>query len=169
MNEVIRVENLTKSFYYWSEHPETLKSFLVQLLKGEVQFSKKTLFTAIEDISFTVNKGDFIGIMGRNGAGKSTLFKLLSRIYQPTSGKIEINEIVAPLIELGAGFNIELTGYENIFLNATILGLKKAETRRRFDEIVAFSEIKPFIDTPVKRYSSGMLVRLGFAIAAFTD
>jgi len=121
---------------------------------------------ALKDVSFTVKRGEVVGIIGRNGAGKSTLLKILSRITEPTKGRAIIDGRVGSLLEVGTGFHPELTGRENIYLNGAILGMKKAEIERRFDEIVAFSEIEKFLDTPVKRYSSGMYVRLAFAVAA---
>jgi lipopolysaccharide transport system ATP-binding protein len=124
---------------------------------------------SLKDISFTVNQGDVVGIIGRNGAGKSTLLKILSRITSPTEGKIKIRGRVASLLEVGTGFHPELTGRENIFLNGAILGMSKAEIKSKFDEIVAFSGIERYIDTPVKRYSSGMYVRLAFAVAAHLE
>src|SRR5262249_32102910 len=126
-------------------------------------------FWALRDVSFEVDRGEAVGIIGRNGAGKSTLLKILSRITEPTRGRIEIEGRVASLLEVGTGFHPELTGRENIFLNAAILGMRRAEIRRRFDEIVAFAEVERFLDTPVKRYSSGMYVRLAFSVAAHME
>jgi len=126
-------------------------------------------FWALQDVSFTVEQGERIGIIGRNGAGKSTLLKILSRITEPTTGRIRLRGRVSSLLEVGTGFHTELTGRENIFLNGAILGMSKAEIKRKFDEIVAFSEIEKFLDTPVKRYSSGMYVRLAFAVAAHLE
>jgi lipopolysaccharide transport system ATP-binding protein len=126
-------------------------------------------FWALKDVSFKVGEGDRIGIVGRNGAGKSTLLKLLSRIAEPTTGKIRIRGRLASLLEVGTGFNPELTGRENIFLNGAILGMSKAEISRRFDDIVAFAEVEKFLDTPVKRYSSGMYMRLAFGVAAHLE
>ena len=126
-------------------------------------------FWALKNVSFEVNQGDRVGIIGRNGAGKSTLLKILSRITEPTSGRVSINGRVASLLEVGTGFHPELTGRENIFLNGAILGMGKAEIKKKFDEIVAFAEVERFLDTPVKRYSSGMYVRLAFAVAAHLD
>jgi len=124
---------------------------------------------AVRDVSFEVNQGEVLGIIGRNGAGKSTLLKMLSHITQPTLGRIEIYGRVASLLEVGTGFHGELTGRENVYLNGTILGMKRAEITRKFDEIVAFAEVERFIDTPVKRYSSGMYLRLAFAVAAYLE
>ncbi len=126
-------------------------------------------FWALRDVSFTVQPGEVVGIIGRNGAGKSTLLKVLSRITEPTSGKVKLRGRVASLLEVGTGFHPELTGRENIFLNGAILGMSRAEIRKKFDEIVAFAEVERFLDTPVKRYSSGMYVRLAFAVAAHLE
>ena len=124
---------------------------------------------ALKDVSFEVNKGDALGIIGRNGAGKSTLLKILSKITTPTQGNIKIKGRIASLLEVGTGFHPELTGRENVFLNGAILGMTKAEIKKKFDEIVDFAGVERYIDTPVKRYSSGMYVRLAFAVAAFLD
>ena len=126
-------------------------------------------FWALRDVSFRIKQGEVVGIIGQNGAGKSTLLKVLSRITEPTSGQIRLKGRVASLLEVGTGFHQELTGRENIFLNGAILGMSKAEIKRKFDEIVAFSEVERFLDTPVKRYSSGMYVRLAFAVAAHLE
>src|SRR5213596_2272399 len=124
---------------------------------------------ALRDINFKIHQGDVVGIIGRNGSGKSTLLKILSRITEPTEGRVSIRGRVASLLEVGTGFHPELTGRENVFLNGVILGMTRAEVRRKFDEIVAFAEVEKFLDTPVKRYSSGMYVRLAFAVAAHLD
>lgn len=131
--------------------------------------SKKSLFWALKDLDLEVERGGMVGIIGRNGAGKSTLLKLLSRITEPTSGSIRLRGRVASLLEVGTGFHPELTGRENIFLNGAILGMSRREIKNRFDEIVDFSEVERFLDTPVKRYSSGMYVRLAFAVAAHLE
>ncbi len=161
----IQVQNLTKKFRFWSDRPTSIKTVLVDSLRGKFKFGKKEQFTALEDVSFDIYPGEFVGIMGRNGAGKSTLLKLITGIYTPTSGSIQVNQAIAPLIELGAGFDGDLSGYENIFLNAAILGLGKNATEAALPEILDFSELADKIYMPVKNYSSGMLVRLGFSIA----
>ncbi len=135
----------------------------------ESRFGRSGSFFALKNVNLEVERGQRVGIVGRNGAGKSTLLKILSRITAPTTGCLKIKGRLASLLEVGTGFHPELTGRENIYLNGAILGMKKAEITRKFDEIVAFSEIEPFIDTPVKRYSSGMFVRLAFAVAAHLD
>jgi len=136
---------------------------------SEAETRSTDRFWALDDVSFEVKRGEVIGIIGRNGAGKSTLLKILSRITKPTKGHAEIHGRVGSLLEVGTGFHPELTGRENIYLNAAILGMRKAEVERKFDEIVAFAEVEKFIDTPVKRYSSGMYVRLAFAVAAHME
>ncbi len=135
----------------------------------EGRFGRRGSFWALKDVSFEVQQGQRVGIIGRNGAGKSTLLKILSRITAPTTGVVRMRGRPVSLLEVGTGFHPELTGRENVLLNGAILGMKKAEILRKFDEIVAFSEIEEFIDTPVKRYSSGMYVRLAFAVAAHLD
>ncbi|MBD1916307.1 MULTISPECIES: ABC transporter ATP-binding protein [Cyanophyceae] len=179
---VIRVENLGKKYIIGHQQQErytALRDVLANRAKGITQlfnpkFSKKPSsnleeFWALKDVSFEVKRGDRIGIIGRNGAGKSTLLKILSRITEPTEGRISIKGRVASLLEVGTGFHPELTGRENIYLNGAILGMSKVEIRRNFDEIVAFAEVEKFLDTPVKRYSSGMYVRLAFAVAAHLE
>lgn len=137
--------------------------------KGGDGGSRTEEFWALKDVSFEVGQGEVVGIIGRNGAGKSTLLKILSRITEPTTGRVSLRGRVASLLEVGTGFHPELTGRDNIFLNGAILGMKKAEIVRRFDEIVAFAEVERFLDTPVKHYSSGMYVRLAFAVAAHLE
>jgi lipopolysaccharide transport system ATP-binding protein len=174
---VIKVENLSKQFIIGHEAPErylSLRDIIAkkaQQLTGNRKKSNvlKEEFYALKDISFEVSAGDRIGIIGRNGAGKSTLLKILSRITEPTTGRIHIRGRVASLLEVGTGFHPELTGRENIFLNGAILGMSRAEIKTKFDEIVDFAEIEKFLDTPVKRYSSGMYVRLAFAVAAHLE
>lgn len=137
---------------------------LWRLVRGRRQTSEE--FWALRDLNFSIDPGEVVGVIGRNGAGKSTLLKVLSRITEPTTGRIQLHGRIASLLEVGTGFHPELSGRENIFLNGAILGMTRAEIRARFDEIVAFAEVERFLDTPVKRYSSGMYVRLAFAVAA---
>jgi len=143
----------------------------VDMLRGQPMLAGDTIeeFWALKDVNFEIERGEVVGIIGRNGAGKSTLLKILSRITEPTEGCVTIKGRVASLLEVGTGFHGELTGRENIYLNGAILGMRRAEIRRKFDEIVAFAEIEKFLDTPVKRYSSGMYVRLAFAVAAHLE
>lgn len=141
---------------------------IIQNPKSKIQNDREE-FWALQDVSFEIKRGDRVGIIGRNGAGKSTLLKILSRITEPTTGKISLKGRVASLLEVGTGFHPELTGKENIYLNGAILGMSRAEIKRKFDEIVAFAEVEKFLDTPVKRYSSGMYVRLAFAVAAHLE
>ena len=136
---------------------------------GRADARSKREFWALQDVSFDVSRGEVMGVIGRNGAGKSTLLKVLSRITEPTLGRIELGGRIASLLEVGTGFHPELSGRENVYLNGTILGMRKRDIDRRFDEIVAFAEVERFIDTPVKRYSSGMYVRLAFGVAAHLD
>jgi lipopolysaccharide transport system ATP-binding protein len=143
----------------------------IDVLRGRqvVQGDEVEEFWALKHVSFEVKQREAVGIIGRNGAGKSTLLKILSRITEPTEGRVKLQGRVASLLEVGTGFNNELTGRENIFLNRAILGMKKSEIRRKFDEIVAFADVERFLDTPVKRYSSGMYVRLAFSVAAHLE
>ena len=178
---VIRVENLGKRYIIGHQQQEkytALRDVLANKAKGltqlfnpksKIQNPKCEEFWALKNVSFEVKRGDRIGIIGRNGAGKSTLLKILSRITEPTTGRVQIKGRVASLLEVGTGFHPELTGRENIFLNGAVLGMTKQEIRRKFDEIVAFAEVERFLDTPVKRYSSGMYVRLAFAVAAHLE
>ncbi len=163
----IKVSNLSKRYMIGKQKDSSLRGTLSSLFKAGNSSSDE--FWALKDLNFEINKGDVIGIIGKNGAGKSTLLKILSQITAPTTGRIEINGRVASLLEVGTGFHPELTGRENIYLNGTILGMTRKEVKAKFDEIVEFSGIEKFIDTPVKRYSSGMYVRLAFAVAAHLE
>lgn len=162
----IRVENLSKQYFIGAEKSDSFRETLTTMT-GLTRVKSK--FLALQDVNINFHKGEVLGIVGKNGAGKSTLLKILSQITKPTSGKIEIHGRVASLLEVGTGFHPELSGRENIYLNGTILGMTRAEIQDKFDEIVAFSGISKFIDTPVKNYSSGMYVRLAFAVAAHLD
>jgi len=166
---VIEVAGLSKRYELGRFGFKTLRDDLLRLAgrKGESEsIGSKRRFWALKDVTFNVDQGEVLGIIGHNGAGKSTLCKLLSRVTEPTAGEAVMRGRTASLLEVGTGFHPDLTGRENIFLNGTILGMKRAEIRASFDEIVAFSEAEKFLDTPVRRYSSGMQVRLGFAVAA---
>jgi len=176
----IKVEGISKRYRIGMmfERPDTLRDVIVsnfqktgRRIKGELKATRdeQNHIWALRDISFDVQKGQVLGIVGRNGAGKSTLLKILSRVTDPTEGYGEINGRVGSLLEVGTGFHPELTGRENIFLNGAILGMHRQEIEKKFDEIVAFSEVEKFIDTPVKRYSSGMYLRLAFAVAAHLE
>jgi lipopolysaccharide transport system ATP-binding protein len=177
MNDtVISVENLSKRYRigHANNGDWGLRHAIEKAMRNPFAWWKNRKiqtedFWALKDVSFEVKHGEVLGIIGRNGAGKSTLLKILSRITEPTSGRISIKGRVASLLEVGTGFHPELTGRENIFLNGAILGMTRAEIKEKFDEIVAFSEIEKFLDTPVKRYSSGMYVRLAFAVAAHLE
>ncbi len=182
MSTVISIENVSKSYRLGVIGTGTLREDLqgwwhrvrglpdpnLRVDQAHAAVEGHTLW-ALQNVSLEVNEGEVLGIIGRNGAGKSTLLKILSRVTAPSSGRIRVKGRVASLLEVGTGFHPELTGRENIFLNGAILGMTKAEVTRKFEEIVAFSEIEQFIDTPVKRYSSGMYVRLAFAVAAHLD
>lgn len=160
----ITFNNVSKSFYLQDDR--TFKELLPNLLTGK-SWARK--FTALSDINLEINRGESVGIVGKNGSGKSTLLKLIAGVTFPSKGKVHVGGKVAPLIELGAGFHYELSGYENIFLNAAILGMHKKEIEAKVEDIIKFSELEDFIHTPVKKYSSGMYMRLGFSIAINTD
>lgn len=168
---VITVDKLSKRYRLGELHRQThsFRDRLTRLFKADGNLKKTEIVWALKDISLAVKEGEILGIIGPNGAGKSTLLKILSRITKPTSGNAWINGRTGSLLEVGTGFHPELTGRENIYLNGAILGMKKAEINHKFDEIVAFAETEKFIDTPVKRYSSGMYVRLAFAVAAHLE
>ena len=169
---IIEVHNLSKKYRLGVVGATTLREDLARVtsrLRGREQEAEKGEFWALRNVSFSVQPGEVVGIIGRNGAGKSTLLKLLSRITEPTSGRAVLRGRVASLLEVGTGFHPELTGRDNVFLNGAILGMKLPEVRAKFDEIVTFAEVERFIDTPVKHYSSGMYVRLAFAVAAHLD
>ena len=158
----VSVEHAVVRFNMASERIDNLKEYFVKLLKRELMFKE---FLALKDVSFQVQKGEAWGIIGTNGSGKSTLLKLICGILKPYQGSVRINGTIAPLIELGAGFDGDLTARENIFLNGAVLGYDKKFMQEHFDEIVDFAELQDFLDMPIKNYSSGMAARLGFAIA----
>lgn len=164
----ISVSHVSKRYTIGAQKDGSLRGTLAGMI-GSKSAKKQEEFWALNDVSFDIKKGEVIGIIGKNGAGKSTLLKILSQITKPTSGRIEISGRVASLLEVGTGFHPELTGRENIYLNGTILGMTRQEVKDKFDEIVAFSGVEKFIDTPVKHYSSGMYVRLAFAVAAHLE
>ncbi len=166
----IVVDRLTKEYTLGqaAEHTAGLRGYLKRI-RSVIKPVDHPKFRALNDVSFEIERGDVFGIVGRNGAGKSSLLKILARITLPSSGRAHIYGRVGSLLEVGTGFHPELTGRENIYLSGSILGLRKSQIQQRFDEIVAFSELEKFLDTPVKFYSSGMYVRLGFAVAAHLD
>lgn len=167
---ILKVEHISKEYMLGTVTGETLKdAFRERFFKGKAADRHNERFTALEDVSFAVERGETIGVIGSNGAGKSTLLKLISRITAPTKGKIYIDGRVSSMLEVGTGFHQELTGRENIYLNGSILGMSRAEIDKKMDSIIAFSECEHFIDTPVKRYSSGMYVKLAFAVASHLE
>lgn len=162
----IELKDVGIKFNLSKEKTDSLKEYVIKLLKKELMYDE---FWALRNVSFTVNKGDRLGILGLNGAGKSTLLKIIAGVYQPSEGTVKHNGVIAPMLELGAGFDPQYTGKENIFLYGSILGYSKQYLTEKYDEIVAFSELKDFINVPLKNYSSGMRARLGFAIATIAD
>lgn len=162
MKPIIDVQHVSMKFNLMEEKVDTLKEYIVKLIKGKLFYNE---FVALNDVSFQIEKGDILGIVGFNGAGKSTMLKILAGVLKPTNGKVIVNGTVAPLIEVGAGFDPELTAKENIFLNGAILGHSRKFLQQHFDEIIDFAELRTFVNVPVKNFSSGMYARLGFAIA----
>ena len=159
---MIKAENISVRYLMTYDRIKSMKEYLVQLVKGNIQYEE---FWALQDVSFEVKKGEVLGIIGHNGAGKSTLLKVISGILKPTSGNIQVNGSIVPMLELGSGFDFDLTGRENVFLNGAILGYSEQFLKEKYEEIVAFSELGQFIDVPLRNYSSGMVVRLAFSIA----
>lgn len=162
MSTVVKVDDVSMMFNLSSENIDSIKEYFVKAIRHELHYQE---FWALKNVSFELEKGDSIGIIGLNGSGKSTLLKVVSGILKPTKGKVETTGYIAPLIELGAGFDANLSARENIYLNGAILGYDRAYMNERFDEIIEFAELQDFVDTAVKNFSSGMVARLGFAIA----
>lgn len=163
---IIDVSNVTMRFRMNSDKIMSLKEFVTTALRGRLHYQE---FTALEHVSFKVKKGETLGLIGRNGAGKSTMLKIISGILKPSEGGITCRGKVVPMLELGSGFDMDLTGRENIFLNGAILGYSEAFLKEKYDEIISFSELGTFIDVPIRKYSSGMLARLAFSIAAMVQ
>lgn len=163
MNDtIIKVDNVSMRFNLAKEKCDSIKEYIIKAFKGGMKYDE---FWALNDINFEVKRGDSVGLIGRNGSGKSTMLKIIARVLKPTKGSVTVNGSVAPLIELGAGFDFDLTGKENIFLNGALLGRSRKEMEAVLEEIIEFSELRDFMDVPMKNYSSGMLSRLAFAIA----
>ena len=166
MVPVIEVKNIRMVFNLMEERVDTLKEYVMRLIKGQLFYNE---FVSLDDVSFTVNKVDILGIVGFNGAGKSTMLKILAGVLKPTEGTVSVKGTIAPLIEVGAGFDPELTARENIYLNGAILGYSRKFLDAHFDQIIAFAELENFVNVPIKNFSSGMYARLGFAIATVVD
>ena len=161
-NAIIQVDHVTMKFNLAEEKTDSFKEYVLKLLKGTLHYTE---FLALKDVSFQINRGDSVALIGRNGSGKSTMLKIIAGVMYPSEGSLAVKGSIAPLIELGAGFDMDLTARENIYLNGAVLGYDRAFMDQHFEEIVEFSELQNFIDVPVKNYSSGMVARLGFAIA----
>lgn len=159
---IIEVDNVSMEFFTRDEKIDNLKELIIRLIKGKAQ---RKATKVLNDVSFKVKRGESIGLIGHNGAGKSTLLKLIAEIYKPTKGAVKVNGKVAPLLNLGAGFDYESSGKENVYLNGAILGYSRKEIAKKYEEIVEFAELKDYMHIPLKNYSSGMVARLGFAIA----
>ena len=165
MEPIIKVDNVSMCFNLSKEKHESLKEYFLAMVQGRLQYDE---FYALKDVSLDIMPGDFYGLVGLNGSGKSTLLKTIAGVYKPSKGRVTVNGTIAPLIELGAGFDMDLTARENIYLNGTVLGFSPKYLDEKFDEIVEFSELQNFLDVPLKNYSSGMVARIGFAIATIT-
>lgn len=163
--KVIEVDHVSMRFNLAEEKADTLKEYILKTVTGKMRFNE---FYALKDVSFTVEKGEAVALIGMNGSGKSTMLKLIAGVLYPTSGSVRVHGSIAPLIELGAGFDMDLTARENIFLNGAVLGYDHPFMESHFQEIMDFSELQEFVDVPVKNYSSGMIARLGFSIATIT-
>ena len=166
---VVEFKNVSKTFTYIQNRPESIKELAISLLKNKYFYLKKEKKVILDNVSFKINRGEIVAIMGRNGTGKSTTLRILSGIYQPDSGEVIVRERVAPMVALGAGFHAELSGYENIFLNGSIMGIPRSDLKALAAQIIEFSELGPNINYPIKNYSTGMILRLGFSVAAFVD
>ncbi|HCW53384.1 MAG TPA: teichoic acid ABC transporter ATP-binding protein [Clostridium sp.] len=163
---MIKVNNVSMTYKMTYDKVNSLKEYITKILKGNLKYKK---FNALNNINFEIEKGEVVGIIGRNGAGKSTLLKVISGILKPTTGNVEVSGNIVPMLELGSGFDYDLTGTENIFLNGAILGYSKKFLEKKYDEIVKFSELDKFIDIPIRNYSSGMVMRLAFSIATVVN
>lgn len=163
---MIEVQNVTMQYQMTNDRVSNLKEYIIKRLQKRLTY---TNFTALDDVSFQVKKGEVLGLIGHNGAGKSTILKVISGIVKPTRGTVRLRGNVVPMLELGSGFDFDMTGRENIFLNGAILGYSEAFLKEKYDEIVAFSEIGQFIDLPLRNYSSGMIARLGFSVATVVE
>lgn len=162
MDNIIEIKNVEMHFNMSKEKIDNLKEYFIKLLKRQLMYED---FTALNDVSVDIKKGEVFGIVGYNGSGKSTLLKIISGILKPTVGSVKVHGSIAPLIELGAGFDLDLTARENIFLNGSVLGFSNQMISEKFDDIVEFSELREFLDVPMKNYSSGMVARIGFSVA----
>lgn len=165
MNNAVEISNVSMKFNMAKEKVDSIKEYLIKFFKRQLFFEE---FMALSDINITIEKGEVFGLIGLNGCGKSTLLKIISGIYKPYTGHVKVNGTIAPLIELGAGFDMDLTARENIYLNGSVLGYSKEYINDKFDEIVDFTELHQFVDVPMKNFSSGMVARVGFAIATVT-
>lgn len=165
MNNAVEISNVSMHFNMAKEKVDSIKEYLIKFFKRQLFFED---FVALNNITFEIKKGEVFGLIGLNGCGKSTLLKIISGIYKPTTGSVKVNGTIAPLIELGAGFDMDLTARENIYLNGSVLGYSKDYIDQKFNEIVDFTELHQFIDVPMKNFSSGMVARVGFAIATVT-
>ena len=165
MNNAVEISNVSMRFNMAKEKVDSIKEYLIKFFKRQLHFEE---FMALSDININIEKGEVFGLIGLNGCGKSTLLKIISGIYKPSTGTVKVYGTIAPLIELGAGFDMDLTARENIYLNGSVLGYSKEYINEKFDEIVDFTELHQFIDVPMKNYSSGMVARVGFAIATIT-
>ncbi len=163
MEKIIEINNVTMEYTMANDRINSIKEFLIKLVKGKLKFKK---FTALKDVTFDIEKGEVVGLIGHNGAGKSTMLKIISGIVNPTKGSVKVNGNVVPMLELGAGFDSDMSGKENIYLNGSILGYSKKFLDEKYDDIVRFAELEDFINEPIRNYSSGMVARLAFSIAS---